>query len=85
MSDLKKTSTACDTDVTTQPVNNSRRLFLSQAVAGAMGAAAMMNILPSAIRSQAWAAGSDAPELTEVKIGFIPLTERENLICYKNQ
>jgi len=27
------------------------------------------------IQKAAWAAGSDAPELTEVKIGFIPLTD----------
>lgn len=56
-------------------VDNSRRQFFRQAVAGTLGAAAMMNMVPAAIRSQAWAAGSDAPEITEVKIGFIPLTD----------
>ncbi|HEY8118678.1 MAG TPA: CmpA/NrtA family ABC transporter substrate-binding protein [Methylophilaceae bacterium] len=43
--------------------------------AGAMGAAAMLGIVPEKIRSSAWAAGSDAPEIKEVKIGFIPLTD----------
>lgn len=56
-------------------VDNSRRQFFRQAVASTLGAAAMMNMVPAAIRSQAWAAGSDAPEITEVKIGFIPLTD----------
>ncbi|MFQ6404019.1 CmpA/NrtA family ABC transporter substrate-binding protein [Methylophilus sp. 'Pure River'] len=56
-------------------VDQTRRQFFRQAIAGAFGAAAMMNMVPSAVRSQAWAAGSDAPEITEVKVGFIPLTD----------
>lgn len=55
--------------------DQTRRAFFRQAMAGAFGAAAMMNMVPAAIRSQAWAAGSDAPEITEVKVGFIPLTD----------
>ncbi|KEA51061.1 NrtA [Mangrovibacter sp. MFB070] len=47
----------------------SRRQFL--AGSAALGAGL---ILPG-IRQQAWAAGSDAPELTTVKVGFIPLTD----------
>jgi nitrate/nitrite transport system substrate-binding protein len=35
----------------------------------------MMGLLPGGLRSSAWAAGSDAPEKTEIKIGFIPLTD----------
>jgi nitrate/nitrite transport system substrate-binding protein len=75
MSDSKKLPTVPVTTNTPTIENSSRRQFLTQAVAGAFGAAAMMNILPSGVRSHAWAAGSDAPEITEVKIGFIPLTD----------
>jgi len=56
-------------------VNNARRDFLRNSITGMLGAATLMNMVPSGIRSAAWAAGSDAPELTEVKIGFIPLTD----------
>ncbi len=74
MSTSKQTpEIAADNSAT--PVDNSRRQFFKNAVAGAFGAAAMMNMVPAGIRNQAWAAGSDAPEITEVKIGFIPLTD----------
>ncbi len=49
----------------------SRRGFL-KAAAGLGGLAAMSTMLPS---GGAWAAGSDKPEIEEVKIGFIPLTD----------
>ena len=75
MSDAKKISTVSDATETIQIENQGRRQFLTHAIASAFGAAAMMNILPAGVRSQAWAAGSDAPEITEVKIGFIPLTD----------
>lgn len=75
MSDSKKLITLTDAKQPMPVENQSRRQFLTQAVAGALGAAAMMNMLPAGVRSQAWAAGSDAPEITEVKIGFIPLTD----------
>ncbi len=55
--------------------NNSRRDFFRMSAAGAFGAAALMGLVPNGIRTQAYAAGSDAPEITEVKIGFIPLTD----------
>jgi nitrate/nitrite transport system substrate-binding protein len=60
---------------TASAVDNDRRKFFRQAVAGAFGAAAMLGAVPPILRSQAWAAGSDAPEITEVKVGFIPLTD----------
>jgi nitrate/nitrite transport system substrate-binding protein len=53
----------------------SRRGFFKQAIAGALGAATALNILPAGLQNMAYAAGSDAPELTEVKVGFIPLTD----------
>jgi len=59
--------------------NLSRRGFVRQAaVAG--GAAALMGLLPPGLRAGAWAAGSDAPEKTEVKIGFIPLTDCASVV-----
>lgn len=57
------------------PIDNGRRDFFKMSAAGALGAAAMMGIVPTGIRTQAYAAGSDAPEISEVKIGFIPLTD----------
>ena len=51
----------------------SRRDFLKKSVmaagAGLLGGVSMSH------SSTAWAAGSDKPEKTEVKIGFIPLTD----------
>ncbi len=56
-------------------VDNSRRNFFRQSIAGAFGAATMLNMMPKGVSSMAYAAGSDAPEIKEVKIGFIPLTD----------
>jgi nitrate/nitrite transport system substrate-binding protein len=56
-----------------------RRDFLKK---GSMllGGAALMSMVPPGVRSAAWAAGSDAPELKEVKIGFIPLTDCASVV-----
>jgi len=57
----------------------ARRDFLKQA--GAVGAAAsIMSFIPDPLRSAVWAQGSDAPELKEVKIGFIPLTDCSSVV-----
>ncbi|OYZ07528.1 MAG: nitrate transporter [Methylophilales bacterium 16-45-7] len=69
------TSTTNVTETSSVSVNASRRNFFKHAVAGTLGAAAMMNIVPPSVSTHAWAAGSDEPELKEVKIGFIPLTD----------
>jgi len=53
----------------------ARRAFLKQA-----GAAGIVGLIPAAVRSAAWAAGSDAPEKKEVKIGFIPLTDCSSVV-----
>ncbi len=37
-------------------------------------------MVPAGVRSAAWAAGSDAPEKPEVKIGFIPLTDCASVV-----
>ncbi len=60
-------------------VNNSRRDFMKKSVVFT-GAAALMGLVPGGVRSAAWAAGSDAPEKTEVKIGFIPLTDCASVV-----
>ena len=57
--------------------DDSRRKFLTQS---ALGTAAVVAGLTPALRATAWAAGSDAPEKTEVKIGFIPLTDCASVV-----
>ena len=53
----------------------SRRDF----IAGAAGLG-LMAMVPPGVRSGAWAAGSDAPEKKEVRIGFIPLTDCASVV-----
>ena len=57
------------------PRTPARRDFIKKA--GAVSAAAL---LTSAGSGGAWAAGSDAPEKKEVKIGFIPLTDCASIV-----
>src|SRR3977135_281123 len=52
-----------------------RRDFLKRT-----GAVGIMSLVPAAVRSAAWAAGSDAEEKDEVKIGFIPLTDCSSVV-----
>src|SRR5712664_4997520 len=59
--------------------SGKRRDFLRQAGA-ASAATGIMSLVPAAVRSAAWAAGSDAPEKKEVKIGFIPLTDCSSVV-----
>ena len=66
-------------DVTPSTPENTRRDFLKKST-GILGAAALMNLVAPGVRSGAWAAGSDAPEKTEVKIGFIPLTDCASVV-----
>jgi len=56
-----------------------RREFLKHSLA-AMSGAALYATLPTGIRTGAWAAGSDAPEKTELKVGFIPLTDCASVV-----
>jgi nitrate/nitrite transport system substrate-binding protein len=58
---------------------NGRRDFLKKGIT-LSGAAALMALVPPGVRQAAWAAGSDAPELAEVKIGFIPLTDCASVV-----
>jgi nitrate/nitrite transport system substrate-binding protein len=61
-------------------VNDGKRDFLKKA-ASMSAAAAIMSLVPPGVRSAAWAAGSDAPEKPEVKIGFIPLTDCASVVA----
>ncbi|ARU32461.1 nitrate transporter [Sulfuriferula sp. AH1] len=58
---------------------NTRRDFLKKST-GILGAAALMNLVAPGVRNAAWAGGSDAPEITEVKVGFIPLTDCASVV-----
>ena len=51
----------------------SRRSVLQAAAVGAVG-------INPALRAAVYAAGSDAPEKTEVKVGFIPLTDCASVV-----
>ncbi|MCH2220688.1 MAG: ABC transporter substrate-binding protein, partial [Dechloromonas sp.] len=53
----------------------SRRDFVSTALG-----ASLMAMVPPGVRSGAWAAGSDAPEKKEVRVGFIPLTDCASVV-----
>jgi len=64
-----------DRKTTNEATLLSRRGFIkATAVAGA--GASLMTTLPSGV----WAAGSDAPEKKEVRIGFIPLTDCASVV-----
>ncbi|MEN6629689.1 MAG: CmpA/NrtA family ABC transporter substrate-binding protein [Sulfuricella sp.] len=58
---------------------NGRRDFMKKG-AVLLGAGTLMSMVDPAIRSGAWAAGSDAPEKTEVRVGFIPLTDCASVV-----
>jgi nitrate/nitrite transport system substrate-binding protein len=60
------------------PDDPARRDFMRQS--GALTASAIMSLVSPAMREVAWAAGSDAPEKPEVRIGFIPLTDCASVV-----
>jgi len=62
-------------DTKTAPDSPRRRQLAISA-----GALSIMSLVPDAIRQNAWAAGSDAPEKTEIRIGFIPLTDCSSVV-----
>jgi nitrate/nitrite transport system substrate-binding protein len=61
-----------------KPESESRRKLIKGAGA-LLGGAALMGVVPG-LRSAAWAAGSDAPEKTELNVGFIPLTDCASVV-----
>jgi len=63
-------------DSSSKAEDPARRSFLRQSIAFG-GAAAVSSLVPM---GGAWAAGSDAPEKKEVRIGFIPLTDCASVV-----
>ncbi|TWG83834.1 nitrate/nitrite transport system substrate-binding protein [Cupriavidus gilardii J11] len=57
------------------PASQGRRRAMAT-IAGA----SVMTLVDPMVKAGAWAAGSDAPEKTEVKIGFIPLTDCASVV-----
>ncbi len=57
------------------PASSGRRRVLAT-IAGA----SVMTLVDPLVRAGAWAAGSDAPEKTDVRIGFIPLTDCASVV-----
>ena len=78
---MKNTSSAFDTSAapahnnTQAPATPSRRELIKKG--GALAGAALFSTLG---HHGVWAAGSDAPEKKEVKIGFIPLTDCASVV-----
>ena len=68
-------------DIQDKPIlqDQSKRDFMKKTT-GLSVAAALMAMVPPGVRQGAWAAGSDAPEKTDVKIGFIPLTDCASVV-----
>ena len=79
MSDDSKSKLQTES-VTTRDRGASRRDFLKTSLAAGIGAAGILGAVPPGVRTAAWAAGSDAPEKPEVKIGFIPLTDCASVV-----
>jgi nitrate/nitrite transport system substrate-binding protein len=57
------------------PPSATRRTLVKAA-----SAASVMSLVSPLLRQGAWAQGSDTPELKEVKIGFIPLTDCASVV-----
>jgi nitrate/nitrite transport system substrate-binding protein len=70
-----------DTQTEKFTINTQRRDFLKGIAMSAAGvtAVSLLGGMPGTT-SQAWAGGSDKPELTELNIGFIPLTDCASVI-----
>lgn len=72
----KRLASSCAPTPATAPTDGGRRDFLHLGAKAASGA-----FLYGALGHHgAWAAGSDAPELKEVRIGFIPLTDCASVV-----
>jgi nitrate/nitrite transport system substrate-binding protein len=77
--DMTRSDFKFDSNSIELPPNPGRRKLLTVAVQAAAGVGVMSMVDPG-MRSGAWAAGSDAPEKTEVKIGFLPLTDCASVV-----
>ncbi|MBI3777169.1 MAG: ABC transporter substrate-binding protein [Gammaproteobacteria bacterium] len=67
-----------DNQKRTQAITDPARRKLIKAGA-ALGGFAALGLTPG-LRNGVWAAGSDAPEKTDLKIGFIPLTDCASVV-----
>jgi nitrate/nitrite transport system substrate-binding protein len=68
-----------DRKLTLEAPSLARRGLIKAAALAGSGAS-LMAMVPPGVRSGAWAAGSDAPEKKEVRIGFIPLTDCASVV-----
>src|SRR5688500_16307271 len=75
----RRRSEAMSQDNRKPEIRSARRKFLRTAGTAA-GYGALMAMVPPGVRQAAWAAGSDAPEKKEVKVGFIPLTDCASVV-----
>ena len=75
MEDKKLAAAAPESASQAACVSTKRRDFVTAALG-----VSLMSMVPPGVRSTAWAAGSDAPEKKEVRIGFIPLTDCASVV-----
>jgi nitrate/nitrite transport system substrate-binding protein len=77
--DTKQLSSNTHTTITKiAPDSGRRKLFQT------IGAAGIYSLVDPLVKSGAWAAGSDAPEKTDVKISFIALTDCSSVVMANN-
>jgi len=78
MKPIKPVASAATQAAATPVANEGRRSLLKNA--GVLTGAGLMGMLTPGLRGAVYAAGSDAPEKKEVKIGFIPLTDCASVV-----
>lgn len=66
--------------VAQEPVADPQRRRWLGSTARAVAGAGLLGLVDPLVRAGAWAAGSDAPEKREVRIGFIPLTDCASVV-----
>ena len=74
----EKKSTGLVPKVLPIAADQPRRQFLKSGAT--LGGAALLSLVGPGLSTRAWAAGSDAPEKKEIKIGFIPLTDCASVV-----
>ncbi len=74
----EKKSTGSVPEVLPIAAGQPRRQFLKSGAT--LGGAALLSLVGPGLSNRAWAAGSDAPEKKEIKIGFIPLTDCASVV-----
>ncbi len=69
--EMKSKSATSNVAISTATDTNSARRTLIQSI----GSASILSLIDPMVKAGAWAAGSDAPEKTDVKVSFIALTD----------